>query len=58
MENKKIEEISSNYKLQSTGGGLFHDTRNDVKLLAQVINIQYEKINELIQEINRLKQKI
>ena len=35
---------------------LFQDTRQDIRTLIKVINLQTEKINELIDEINRMKE--
>lgn len=35
---------------------LFHDTRQDIRTLIKVIDLQTEKINELIDEINRMKE--
>ena len=34
---------------------LFQDTRQDIRTLIKVINLQTGKINELIDEINRMK---
>ena len=46
-----IDLIPRKYKLHLTGGGLFHDTRKDVILLAKIVNLQHDKINELIDEV-------
>lgn len=51
---QRIERLSSNLKLQRSGGGLFHDTRKDVVTLASVINKLHDKINELVEDVNRL----
>jgi hypothetical protein len=34
---------------------VFHDTRNDVVVLAKMVNMLIDKDNELIDEINELK---
>lgn len=46
-------------KLKNTSDyGLFHDSRADVRLLKNVINLLHDKINELIDELELLKQQI
>lgn len=35
--------------------GLFHDTRNDINSLTKALNKCIDKINELIEENNKLK---
>lgn len=52
-----MDEIKKlNRRIRRTGSeGLFHDTRKDVRLLAQVFNELHDKVNELVEEINRLK---
>lgn len=45
-----------NVKVRPSGeGGLFHDSRRDVRVLGQAVNLLIEKVNELIDENNRLK---
>ena len=39
----------------SEGGGLFHDSREDVNKLSKVCNELINKVNELVQEVNELK---
>jgi len=39
-------------------GGLFHDTRKDVRLLASCINELRKKLNEVIDENNELKETV
>jgi|CXWK01.1.fsa_nt_gi hypothetical protein len=34
--------------------GLFHDSRGDVRKLAKVVNMLVDKVNELVDENNRL----
>jgi len=38
--------------------GLFHDSRADVKLLMRVVNAIHDKVNELIDENEELKEQI
>jgi len=38
--------------------GIFHDSREDARLLAKVINACHDKINELIEEICELKEEV
>lgn len=38
--------------------GLFHDTRADVDTLAKALNKCIDKINELVEENNKLKKEI
>jgi hypothetical protein len=42
-------------KITQSGGGLLHDSRQDVRTLGKVVNILIEKINDLIDEVNTLK---
>lgn len=39
----------------SSESGLFHDSRKDIRLIAQVVNKLIETVNELIEENNKLK---
>lgn len=42
-------------KVGTTGGaGIFHDTRDDVRILAEVCNRLIDKVNELTDEVNKL----
>jgi len=44
-------------KLRKTSdSGLFHDSRKDSRLLMQSINLIVEKLNEVIEENNKLKE--
>lgn len=46
-------------RLNGTGEpGLFHDSRKDVKIIAKVVNMLIDKVNELIEENNRLRKMI
>ena len=38
--------------------GIFHDTRKDVQTLSKCINILVDKVNELVNENNKLRKKI
>ena len=38
-----------------SSSGVFHDTRGDVRRLAEVCNILIDKCNELVEEVNQLK---
>lgn len=42
---------------QSSGVGIFHDSRADVRSLSKVINLIIDKMDEIIEEINNLKEK-
>jgi len=43
-------------KLRPSGGsGIFHDSREDVRRIAKVVNLLIDKMNELIEENNELK---
>lgn len=44
-------------KIDKAGGlGIFHNSRNDVKVLAGVCNTLIDKVNELIDENEKLKE--
>lgn len=46
-----------NLKLkQSANTGIFHDSRADSKLLMKSINLIVDKLNEVIEENNKLKE--
>ncbi len=46
-----------NCRLKKTSDpGIFHDSRKDVRLLMMVVNELHDKVNELIEEIEELKQ--
>lgn len=40
------------------GGGLFHDSRGDVRALTAVCNEMIGKINELVDEVNWLRKQL
>lgn len=40
---------------QSNSVGLFHDSREDVRNISAALNICIDKINELVEENNKLK---
>jgi hypothetical protein len=45
-----------NTKLRNTQeSGVFHDSRADSRILIEVFNILHDKINEVIDELNKLK---
>lgn len=39
----------------SEESGLFHDSRKDIRTLSKVVNLLIDKVNELINENNRLR---
>lgn len=41
---------------RSDSGGIFHDSRGDVRLLSQALNAILEKQNEIIRAVNALIQ--
>jgi hypothetical protein len=41
--------------IRKTGGGIFHDTRADVNVLMKVCNELINKVDELTDEVNKLK---
>lgn len=41
---------------KNSDGGLFHDSRKDSRLLMQCINLIVDKLNEVIDENNKLKE--
>lgn len=47
-----------NLNLRITGGGIFHDSRADSRLLMQCINKIVQKLNEVVDENNNLKTEI
>lgn len=51
-----MEKIKVKIK-PSSESGIFHDSRKDVRSLAQAVNLLIDKVNELIDENNKLKQK-
>lgn len=51
---RMIRKIKTYVKF-SEGGGLFHNSRQDVNKLAKVCNELTDKVNELVQEVNELK---
>ncbi len=53
---KHLEPIRLNIKL--TGGGIFHDTRGDVRRLAEVNRILLEKCNELVRSNNTMMEEM
>ncbi|MGE5328085.1 MAG: hypothetical protein ACM3KR_01060 [Deltaproteobacteria bacterium] len=50
-----IELIKIKLKLHQAKGILFHDSRHDVNELGEAINVCIKKINEIVNEVNRLK---
>lgn len=40
----------------SKGSGLFHDSRKDVNQLAHALKLTVKKVDELVDEVNKLKQ--
>tara|TARA_R110002050_G_scaffold155055_2_gene283054 strand:+ start:231 stop:410 length:180 start_codon:yes stop_codon:yes gene_type:complete len=51
MEKIKIRII------KPSENGIFHDTRGDVKKLAKISNLLIGKVNELVDEVEKLKAK-
>lgn len=49
----KIKKID--LRIRRTGGGLFHDSRADVRVLTELIETCIEKINELVIANNELQ---
>ncbi len=49
-----MKKITSEIK-PSSNKGIVHDSRADVRVLGEYCNMLKEKINELIEEIDRLK---
>jgi len=41
----------------SNNGGLFHDSRHDIKALSTICNHLIDKVNELTDEVNELESK-
>jgi len=50
-----VEEIRVQLK-KTDSIGLFHDSRGDARVLAKALNIAIDKINELVAEVNQLKE--
>lgn len=45
-----------NIKIQKPStSGIFHDTRADAKIIRDVLNKMLDKIDELVEEVNKLK---
>lgn len=42
---------------KSSDSGIFHASRKDVRILGEVVNLLIDKVNELIEENNKLKTK-
>ena len=51
-----ISNIKTKIKL-NCNNGIFHDSRGDVNRLGKVIVECIEKINELTEEVNKMKEK-
>jgi hypothetical protein len=43
--------------VRSDGIGIFHDSRGDILKLTKMVNLLIDKVNELIEENNKLKDK-
>ena len=43
---------------RTSGRGVFHDSRADSRLLMKCMNTIVEKLNEVIEENNKLKDKV
>ncbi|GAA4880086.1 hypothetical protein GCM10023310_70340 [Paenibacillus vulneris] len=56
MREMQIKRISpTNITVRpSDGSGIFHDSRSDIRILAEAINTVINKQNELIEKINLL----
>lgn len=50
---KKIERLKIKLR-KSESRGIFHDSRSDIRQIAQVVNAMIEKQNEMIDAINQL----
>ena len=47
------------FKLRKTEGiKLLHNSKQDVKTLSEALNVCINKINELVQEVNELKEQV
>lgn len=51
-----IRKIQSKI-IKNNSIGLFHDSRNDIKIVANVINEIVNKVNEIVEKINELENK-
>ena len=40
---------------RSSESGIFHDSRKDIMILGEIVNLLIDKVNELIDENNKLK---
>jgi uncharacterized protein YoxC len=52
-----IKKLTISVK-KSESGGIFHDSRHDVRVLSKVCNELINKVNELTDKVNELKTKI
>ena len=51
-----MERIPDHQRLRrSRESGLFHDSRQDARVLATMCNILTDKVNELVDEVNALR---
>ena len=51
-----MERIPESKRLRKTSGtALFHDSRQDAQVLATMCNTLTDKVNELVDEVNRLR---
>jgi hypothetical protein len=53
MKMKRIESTKIKVR-QSDGYGIFHDSREDVRILGKALNTIIEKQNEIIEAVNKL----
>jgi hypothetical protein len=42
---------------RSSESGIFHDSRKDIRVLGEMVNLLIDRVNELIEENNKLKNK-
>jgi len=55
MKTSKIQRLQIRVR-SVDGGGLFHDSREDVRRITKVLHELITKVNELVDEVNQLKQ--
>ena len=54
---KSVKQLK--FKIRLTGGGgLFHDSRSDVKTLTKALKLTADKVNELVQVVNEQSKEI
>lgn len=46
------------FRFKRTGGGLIHDSRGDVRILAEAVMLLTDKVNELVDSNNVLEREL